>query len=88
MPKRPKPPMRQLIAPAVRQRLRIEFADFFTEMLREEPGWPAIPDDEFVQALADSLMDMGERSGRGVAFLQTMIIELQEQVNVRVAQRA
>lgn len=85
MPRKLKSPARQMLAPYVRKRLRIEFSDFFTEMLREEPHWPPIPDDEFVQALADSLMDMGERTGRGVALLQTMIIELQEQVNARVA---
>ena len=73
------------LSAAVRKTLRTEFTSFFTEMLREEPRWPHISETEFIDALADSLIDMGTRSGRGSAILQTLVYELQERVNDKLS---
>lgn len=78
MPKDTTPP--QLPA-KVRAVLRREMTIFFTHMRTPEPGWPRIPDQEFLDALADSLLDAGKASGKGVAHLQTLIHELQDRVN-------
>ncbi|MCW5642991.1 MAG: hypothetical protein KIT63_12900 [Rhodoferax sp.] len=69
----------------VRQTLRREFASFFKSMTAaDETGWPAINDQELVDALADALIDMGETSGKGIALLQTLIHELQDRVDQRL----
>jgi hypothetical protein len=66
----------------VRRVLRKEFTDFFVNMRTAEPGWPAIPDQAFVDALADSLVEMAKRTGKQpVAYLQTLAIELQDRIN-------
>jgi hypothetical protein len=66
----------------IRTALRKEFTDFFTKMRTEEPGWPAIPDQQFIEALADSLIASSKASGnQGVAFLQTLVHELQDRIN-------
>lgn len=72
--------------PLVRKVLHREFAAFFTSMVTPEPGWPAISDSQLVDALADSLLTMGKRSGKGVALLQTLVIELQEKINAELAE--
>ena len=66
-----------------RQILRREFADFFSSMTSESKAdnWPHIGDQELVDAIADSLIVLGKRSGRGVALLQTLVHELQDRVN-------
>lgn len=76
-----KAPHADALAAAVRQTLRREFTIFFDNMLKEEPQWPHISDTEFIDAIADSLIDMGKRSNRGTALLQTLIIELQDRLN-------
>ncbi len=76
-----KAPHADALAAAVRETLRKEFSDFFIDMLKEEPHWPSISDPEFIDALADSLIVMGKRSGRGDAILQTLVYELQERLN-------
>lgn len=69
----------------VRRTLREEFTKFFTAMTTESPkGWPAISDSELVDALADSLMEMGKRRGLGVALVQTLVHELQDRVNSKL----
>jgi hypothetical protein len=69
----------------VRKVLRREFSAFFTNMLTPEPGWPGVSDSDFVDALADSVMAAGQRSGKGIGMLQTLVIELQEKINAELA---
>lgn len=77
--------MSKVRANAVRKKLREEFAAFFITMTTEtEKGWPGISNQEFVNALADSLMTMGERRELGTAYLQTLIYELQDRVNTKL----
>lgn len=65
----------------VRAMLRKEFAAFFTQMTSNTATWPRISDQELVEALADSLLDMGNQRGLGVALLQTFVHELQDRIN-------
>lgn len=67
----------------VRRVLRKQLNNFFTELYRVQPeiGWNGVADQEFVDALADALVDHGNRQGKGVAFLQTLVHELQDRVN-------
>jgi len=65
----------------VRETLRNEFADFFIGMTTATPEWPAIPDQEFVDALSDALLMMGKSKGLGPALLQTLVYELQDRIN-------
>ena len=65
----------------VRALLRKEFAAFFNQMTTNTTTWPRINDQELVEALADSLLDMGRQRGLGVALLQTFVHELQDRVN-------
>lgn len=65
----------------VRAMLRKEFAAFFTQMTSNTATWPRISDQELVEALADSLLDMGKQRGLGVALLQTFVHELQDRAN-------
>lgn len=70
------------IAQRQKRVLRKEFSDFFTHMLTAEPGWPAVPEQAFIDALADSLLEMAKRTGKQpTAYLQTLVIELQDRVN-------
>lgn len=70
------------ISKAVRRVLRREFTIFFTKMLAEEPGWPKIPEAEFIDALADSLMDSSKAAGKHpVAYVQSLVHELQDRIN-------
>lgn len=79
MPKDATPPN---MSSKVRTVLRREFVHFFTRMRTPEPGWPAIPDQEFVDALADSLVDTAKLTGKApVAYIQTLIHELQDRAN-------
>ena len=72
-----------LQAKRVRSILRAEFTDFFTTMTAaDDKGWPRIGDQELVDAIADSLLLMGKRRGKGVALLQTLVYELQDRVNL------
>jgi hypothetical protein len=73
----------------VSKTLRREFAAFFKEMMTAEKdtNWPAISDQELVDGLADALIDMGEQRNKGVALLQTLIHELQDRVDDRLAIR-
>lgn len=64
--------------------LRTEFADFFTSMTTASDTWPAISDQELVDALADALVLMGKRRKLGVSLLQTLVHELQDRVNDRL----
>ena len=64
-----------------RKMLRAEFADFFTAMVTPSATWPALTDQELIDALADALVAMGKRRGLGIALLQTMVHELQDRVN-------
>ena len=75
-------------AAVVRKALRKEFVDFFVTMttVKPENNWPAIPDSEMVDGIADALLEMGKRRGTGVAMLQTLVHELQDRVNQTVTQ--
>lgn len=78
MPNEPHP---GAASPAVRAVLRKEFTDFFNEMLRPEPGWPGISNQEFIDALADSVMAVDQANGQGIAMLQVLVHEVQEKIN-------
>ena len=65
----------------VRKTLRKEFADFFTTMTSSTDNWPNISDTEFIDALADSLITLGERRKMGSAMLQTLVYELQDRIH-------
>lgn len=60
--------------------LRREFSAFFTHMITPEPGWPVIPPQAFVDALADSLVAVGVSSGKGFSTLETLVVELQDRL--------
>lgn len=66
---------------AVRNALRKEFTDFFTGMMVGTPKWPNIGAQELVDAIADSLIEVGKREGVGIAALQTLVHELQDRIN-------
>lgn len=73
----------------VRRVLRAEFTRFFTRMRTPEPGWPAISGQQFVDALADSLVEMARTDNQaGVAYLQTLVHELQDRVNTELNPKA
>lgn len=65
----------------VRKKLRESFTEYFTTMTTSTDSWPAISDQEFIEAIADSLIAMGEKRKLGAALLQTMVYELQDRVN-------
>ena len=80
--KQPLPPaVKGVLQAKVRNALRREFATFFKAMLTPEKDWPAIPDEEFIDALADAVLAVGKDSGRVVAMLQTLVYEVQERIN-------
>jgi len=73
------PPPQQAQARAI---LRREFVAFLTTMTAaDNNGWPTISDQELVDALSDSLLQMGQQRGKGVALLQTLVHELQDRIN-------
>lgn len=65
----------------VRKTLRKEFTDFFTTMTSSTDRWPDISDTELIDAIADSLITMGERRKMGAAMLQTLVYELQDRTD-------
>lgn len=66
----------------VRKILRKEITDFLVTMTTaDQSGWPHIRDQDLIDALADSLLDMGAQRGMGTALLQTLVHELQDRVN-------
>lgn len=65
----------------VRKTLRAEFTNFFTTMTASTDNWPDIDDQEFIDAIADSLIEMGNRRKLGTALLQVLVYELQERAN-------
>jgi len=66
----------------VRAELRKQFTAFFTTMITEtDQGWPTVEHHEFIDALADSLLEMGQHSAKGHALLQTLVFELQDRIN-------
>lgn len=70
----------------VRRVLRREMGTFFIKLRTAQPGWPAVPEQEFIDAMADALLDMGKHSGHGVAVLQTLVHELQDRINSELNQ--
>jgi len=78
-------PVKSMLQPKIQNALRREFGIFFRSMLTTEKGWPAISDEDFVDALADAVMTVGSNGVRGTAMLQTLIYELQERVNHQLA---
>ena len=66
----------------VRKKLREAFTAYFVTMTTSTDGWPEISDQEFVEAIADSLIAMGDKRKLGKALLQTMIYELQDRANL------
>ena len=66
----------------VRKKLRESFTAYFVTMTTSTDGWPEISDQEFVDAIADSLIAMGDKRKLGKALLQTMIYELQDRANL------
>ena len=80
-----KPITTPALSKQVRDCLRKEFTDFFHEMTRPETNWPSITDEQLVDAIADALVEVGKRNGRGVAMAQTLVYELQERVNKQLS---
>lgn len=72
------------VSEKTRRVLRREMTTFFTTLRTAQPGWPAVPDQEFIDALADSLIEAGKAGGKGVAHLQTLVHELQDRVNTEL----
>lgn len=58
----------------------------FTDLLQAKPGWARPTDEQFVQALAESVVATGNKvkDGRGVAMLQTFVYDLQELINADI----
>jgi SWIB/MDM2 domain len=58
----------------------------FTDLLQAKPGWTRPTDEQFVQALAESVVATGNKvkDGRGVAMLQTFVYDLQELINADI----
>jgi len=66
----------------IRAAIRKEFTAFFVTMTTaNDKGWPKVDDTEFLDALADSMMEMGKQRGLGTALLQTFVHELQDRIN-------
>ena len=63
--------------------LNREFTKFFADMLTPEPGWTRPSDEQFIEAVAQSLVAVGNtvREGRGLAMLQTFVYDLQDLIN-------
>lgn len=79
---------RQQVANAsalVRRVLRREMTSFFIKLMTEEPGWPAVSRQALIDALADSLLDVGRQSDSGAAMIQTLAYELLERADLEVA---
>ncbi len=74
------PPMKA----KAREILRKEFTDFLVTMTTESADWPNVSDQELINALADSLMELGKRKNMGAAFVQTLVIELQDRVTTNL----
>lgn len=60
-----------------------QFTIFFREMLRPEDNWPRPSDEQFIEAVAESLVAVGNEvaDGRGIAMLQTFVFDLQDLIN-------
>lgn len=68
----------------VKSAIRREFTNFFVTMTKANAqGWPSVPHTEFVDALADSLMEIGHDRGLGVSLVQTLVHELQDRINAK-----
>jgi hypothetical protein len=82
----PVPTVPALVEPA-RRILRREIATFLTIMVTEQPerNWPALPPSELIDALADALVDMSGSQSLGLAMLQTLVYELQDKIDRRLA---
>lgn len=61
----------------------------FTDLLQMKPGWTRPTDEQFVQALAESVVAVGNKvkDGRGVAMLQTFVYDLQDLINAGIFDR-
>lgn len=64
--------------------LEREMTSFFTHMLTPQPTWNGVTNDQLIDALASALINFGNQSGRGIAMLQTLAVELQERINKKV----
>lgn len=73
---------RFVLPPKVKNALTREFHAFFKSMLTPDADWPAIRDEDFVDALAEAVMRTGSSQVRGIALLQTLVYELQERINL------
>jgi hypothetical protein len=76
--KRGRKPPPEMYPEKVRLALRREFTVFFEHMITEEHGWPAISNQQFVEALADAVLAVGQKTNMGVAMLQMLSYELQD----------
>lgn len=80
----PQPPHLKAARKKIDSVLKREFTTFFVGMVTPSEGWPAVSDEQFIDALAASLVQMGERTGKGVALTQTLVYELQERINLKM----
>lgn len=74
------------MTPVVRRALRAEIYDFLKLMSDPQPdnNWPAIPREELLDAVADSIIQLGGDDVSGAAMLQTLVFDLQEKVNAKL----
>jgi hypothetical protein len=69
-------------AAKIRRVLRREMGVFFTKLRAPEPGWPEVPPEELIEALADALFDQSRASKHApTAYAQMLVHELQERIN-------
>lgn len=72
----------QLTPPAkIARVLEREFTTFFRQMLKPEPGWSGVSDQQFVSALAASVIAVSSDQGLGLAKLQLLTTEIQDHIN-------
>ena len=51
-----------------------------TKMMTATDSWPELTEDELADAIADSLIDMGQRKGMGDFIVRTLICNLQDRI--------
>lgn len=76
--------LEDLVAKKAHGIIRKEFAKFFLAFYKGTDTWPGMTDQKMADALADSLIMVGESRGIGVALAQTLVHELQDRINQKL----
>lgn len=69
------------LPPDIQQILTKEITDFFHTMATAKRGWRDIPMQSVLEATADALIEVGKRKGHGTAYLETLLLEMQDKLN-------